>query len=180
MKNIKEIALFTSHSIGFYPDKLKSIVKQSSFIEMRAHIFPDYIKKQKSIEGTSVEMQKMYDKLGVGESFRVGNRFYNAEMIPVMRFTTGDTYIPTSNTTKEEFDHMKLGDVIKFRNKEFRKDKDDEFIYVYELMISTCELVNVDIDRLWTIDEYDGSEGITYLDYDVIDDKLNYCEMKGE
>jgi hypothetical protein len=35
---------------------------------------------------------------------------------------------------------------------------------------------SVDTSRLWTIDEYDGSEGIVYLE--IVDKELNFCKFK--
>lgn len=37
---------------------------------------------------------------------------------------------------------------------------------------------DVDITRPWTIKQYDGSEYIEYLDYNIVDSELNYCENK--
>ncbi len=41
-------------------------------------------------------------------------------------------------------------------------------------------IIEVDISRPWTICEYDGSEYIQYLDYDIINQKANYCKFKEE
>ena len=46
--------------------------------------------------------------------------------------------------------------------------------------ITTLAIVDVDITRPWTIDVYDGSEYIKYLDYDVVDEDINYCKWKEE
>ena len=43
------------------------------------------------------------------------------------------------------------------------------------LMVTITE---VDTSRPWTICEYDSSEYIQYLDYDVINEKVNYCKFK--
>lgn len=39
-------------------------------------------------------------------------------------------------------------------------------------------LVEVDTSRPWTILDYDGSEYIQYLDYNIIDKEANYCELR--
>lgn len=39
-------------------------------------------------------------------------------------------------------------------------------------------ITEVDTSRPWTILEYDSSEYIQYLDYDVINEKANYCRLK--
>ena len=45
--------------------------------------------------------------------------------------------------------------------------------------VSSFSIVDVDITRLWTIEEYDGSEYIQYLDdYKLVDKELNYYEKK--
>ncbi len=54
--------------------------------------------------------------------------------------------------------------------------KDEENLTVMDYC--TYCIVDVDITRPWRIDEYDGSEGIQYLDYDVIDKEFNYCRLK--
>ncbi|MBO5712035.1 MAG: hypothetical protein J6R47_04280 [Acholeplasmatales bacterium] len=41
-------------------------------------------------------------------------------------------------------------------------------------------LVDVDTSRPWTILEYDGSEYIQYLDFNVVDAESNYCKLKKE
>lgn len=40
-----------------------------------------------------------------------------------------------------------------------------------------CGIMPVDISRPWTIQLYDGSEYIQYLDIKVVDAKVNYCEF---
>lgn len=41
----------------------------------------------------------------------------------------------------------------------------------------TCEIVEVDVNKKWTIDMYDGAEHIEYIDnYVCISGKLNYWE----
>lgn len=40
-------------------------------------------------------------------------------------------------------------------------------------------VVEVDIKRPWLIDEYDGAESIQYIDYEVVDPKINLCKFKG-
>ena len=39
-------------------------------------------------------------------------------------------------------------------------------------------ITEVDTSRPWTICEYDNSEYIQYLDYDIINQKANYCKFK--
>ncbi len=38
-------------------------------------------------------------------------------------------------------------------------------------------IVDVDTSRPWCIEKYDGSEYVQYLDYDIIDKKINFCEL---
>lgn len=53
--------------------------------------------------------------------------------------------------------------------------------YVYDEQINglkSLSIIEVDIKRPWRIEEYDGSEYIQYLDYNIIDKELNYVELK--
>ena len=53
------------------------------------------------------------------------------------------------------------------------------FIYNKNLKyISSLEIVEVDISRPWTIEEYDGAEYIKYLDYEITNKELNYGRNK--
>ena len=38
-------------------------------------------------------------------------------------------------------------------------------------------IVDVDTSRPWCIEKYDGAEYVQYLDYDIIDKKINFCEL---
>ena len=40
------------------------------------------------------------------------------------------------------------------------------------------KIQEVDITRPWTIQEYDGSEYIQYLDYNIVNTDMNYCVYK--
>lgn len=40
-------------------------------------------------------------------------------------------------------------------------------------------VVEVDTSRPWYIREYDNAESICYVDYDVVDEKLNMVKMRG-
>lgn len=44
--------------------------------------------------------------------------------------------------------------------------------------IKTARIKEIDINRPWTLSEYDGAEGIQYLDFKVIDATINYCRLK--
>ena len=61
--------------------------------------------------------------------------------------------------------------------KYYASDK-NRVTYLFNEDRVTCEIVDVDTSRPWTITTYDGAEYIQYLDYDVIDEPLNYCEYK--
>ena len=56
----------------------------------------------------------------------------------------------------------------------------DETRNVYELGCSLYEVKDIDISRPWTIEEYDGSEYVQYMDYKIIDEKLNYGKFKSD
>ena len=54
----------------------------------------------------------------------------------------------------------------------------DKHENIYELSNSLYSIVDVDISRPWRITDYDGKEYIEYLDYNVVNKELNYCELK--
>lgn len=180
MTKMINVVLFTSHSIGFYPEALRKVAKTTPEIKMRTEIFPKYILEQEGVDKPAEEVQEIYDGLEVGESLRIGNRFYNSEMIAVRRFTVAEEMMPSIYIPKEKFKSMLPGDTIWEKGRKFYKDRNNEFVYVYEKSKSTAQLVEVDINRPWTIEEYDGAEYIEYLDYDVIDETYNFCKKKGE
>lgn len=49
---------------------------------------------------------------------------------------------------------------------------------LYKYNHSLYAIQEVDTSRPWTIASYDGREYIQYLDYDVVDESMNYCELK--
>ena len=56
----------------------------------------------------------------------------------------------------------------------------DRYRNVYKLANSFYSIQDVDISRPWRITDYDGSEYIQYLDYNIVDKSLNYCELKDD
>ena len=68
--------------------------------------------------------------------------------------------------------------ILKINRKQFssyciKKEKPSYDFDSYKIYVA-----DVDTTRPWRIDEYDGWEGIQYLDYDVIDEEFNYCSLK--
>ena len=62
------------------------------------------------------------------------------------------------------------------------KEKDDKSItyHVYDKenkVLSNFSIVDLDTDKHWTLKEYDGKEYIEYLEYEVIDKEMNYCQF---
>lgn len=49
---------------------------------------------------------------------------------------------------------------------------------VYKLSSVYFSIEDVDTTRPWRITDYDGSEYIQYLDYDIVNKELNYCKLK--
>lgn len=72
---------------------------------------------------------------------------------------------------------IKLGEFILERGKPVSEISTDESIYEYNK--GFYYVVEVDTTRPWRIADYDGLEYVEYLDYVVIDEELNYCELKG-
>lgn len=55
------------------------------------------------------------------------------------------------------------------------------YYYIYDEEINCLKSISiedVDNNRPWKISEYDGSEYIQYLDYEIIDKELNYAKLK--
>lgn len=74
-----------------------------------------------------------------------------------------DLIVPTDKI------NLKEGECIRYGNS----------LYVQgDLYLSKITIVNVDTSRPWTISEYDGSEYIEYLDYDIIDKNTNFCKKR--
>ena len=73
---------------------------------------------------------------------------------------------------------IKLGQFILERGKFISNTNIYESIYEYNK--DFYYIVEVDTTRPWRITDYDGLEYVQYLDYIVIDEELNYCELKGD
>lgn len=61
------------------------------------------------------------------------------------------------------------------------KLEENNTYYVYDEGINCLKCLsieNVDTSKPWKISEYDGSEYIQYLDYEIVDKDLNYCKFK--
>lgn len=71
---------------------------------------------------------------------------------------------------------IKLGEFILERGNLVGETTTNESIYEYNK--GFYYIVEVDTTRPWRITDYDGLEYVQYLDYIVIDEELNYCELK--
>ena len=71
---------------------------------------------------------------------------------------------------------IKLGEFILERGRLISETNTNESIYEYNK--GFYYIVEVDTTRPWRITDYDGLEYVQYLDYIVIDEELNYCELK--
>ena len=49
--------------------------------------------------------------------------------------------------------------------------------YLFKEDQVTLSIIDVDTSRPWSIEKYDGAEYVQYLDYDIIDKKINFCEL---
>lgn len=72
----------------------------------------------------------------------------------------------------------KIVDFIETYGQHFELSCYSDYDAVYKLANSFYGIQNVDINRPWHIAEYDGKEYVEYLDYDVIDEKMNYCKLR--
>lgn len=73
---------------------------------------------------------------------------------------------------------IKLGEFILERGRLISETNINESIYEYGK--GFYYIVEVDTTRPWRITDYDGLEYVEYLDYTVIDEELNYCELKND
>ena len=102
--------------------------------------------------------------------------------------------------SQKTFPENRTGDIIKYIEdntsvckdtnniKDFCKNNPNNFIHVQgdyyvswdEIYKTTAlfKIQDVDITRPWTIQEYDGSEYIQYLDYNIVNTDMNYCVYK--
>ena len=65
------------------------------------------------------------------------------------------------------------------KEKLIKVDKDQYYCYsnIKEVPCA-IRIVEVDISRPWTIEDYDGAEYIQYLDYIIENKEINYCKYK--
>lgn len=70
--------------------------------------------------------------------------------------------------------------IVKFED--IQKSEDHQHYSLWNKNLHGCSsfsIVDVDITRPWTIEEYDGAEYIEYLDeHKLVDEELNYYEKK--
>lgn len=75
----------------------------------------------------------------------------------------------------------RITDFLKNNQDKIGKIKEDNNYFVYDSELNCLKrlsIVDIDISRPWDIAEYDGSEYIQYLDYEIIDSELNYGKQK--
>lgn len=62
----------------------------------------------------------------------------------------------------------------------FSKDSVQEKVFQNNINnnLTIFNIVDVDINRPWRISSYDGAEYIEYLDYEILDQDMNYCVLK--
>lgn len=72
---------------------------------------------------------------------------------------------------------IKLGEFILKNGKLIGQRNTNESVYEYNKQF--YYIFDVDTTRPWRITDYDGLEYVQYLDYIVIDEEFNYCELKG-
>lgn len=118
------------------------------------------------------EMQKILDKLEFPFN-RIGEivEFIEKNSEDIIDYSA----ISLLNTKKHIGKHRLTSNIYACCT---RKKKSELFGSNYP--ITTLAIVDVDITRPWTIDVYDGAEYIKYLDYDVVDEDINYCKWRDE
>ena len=73
---------------------------------------------------------------------------------------------------------IRLGEFILEKGRFIGNRSTNESVYEYNKQF--YYIFDVDTTRPWRITDYDGLEYVQYLDYTVIDEELNYCELKGD
>jgi len=91
-----------------------------------------------------------------------------AEIIQALPITHKEI---TSNVFKD-FNKDKTRYYIKDKNNIFMKDNTNKYPWGYRV-----EIVKVDTNKYWKIDEYDGAEGVEYLNLEVYDKNLKYSSF---
>lgn len=82
------------------------------------------------------------------------------------------SYDNMSLLSQEEFDSlMDTGKIIYFKDR-------DLYYYKIDGFIKEAKIVKVDTARYWTIEEYDGSESIKYIDFKILDQEIGYVKFK--
>lgn len=66
---------------------------------------------------------------------------------------------------QEKYNSLQIGEVLRNKNK---------FYFGKKPYNISCSIVEVDTSKRWTIDEYDGAEGIKYLEPICVSKELNY------
>lgn len=102
----------------------------------------------------------------------------NQKTFPVNR--TGNIIKYIENNTIACRDTNNIMDLCKNNPNKFIHVQGDYYVSwdcIYETM-ALFKIQDVDITRPWTIQEYDGSEYIQYLDYNIVNTNMNYCVYK--
>lgn len=95
-------------------------------------------------------------------------------------------YVENSCVVYEDYNKIKYDEFTKLIRSNYEKivtfKTNPNVYYVYDRenhYVSIFSIIEVDTTRPWTIEEYDGSESIKYLDDMVcVDKELNYWSVK--
>lgn len=71
--------------------------------------------------------------------------------------------------TKNKVEQLKTGEYMKV---------EDRLYFMGSIYLSHFTMHDVDTAKRWCIEEYDGAEYIEYLEYELIDEDLNYYRKK--
>jgi len=85
--------------------------------------------------------------------------------------------IKTINSLSEAIKEAHSSGYCFYINKECSVKK---LLFNYEIWIENLIVKKIDISKLWALEEYDGSIRIKYIEYDILDEKIGYCEFKKE
>lgn len=68
----------------------------------------------------------------------------------------------------DKYKNLKVGEVLRYG---------DIFYFGNSFHPVRCTIEEVDISKKWTIEEYDGVEGIEYLEFECLSEELNYYKQ---
>ena len=99
------------------------------------------------------------------------NRIISEEKLKEIQFSA-------KNVLDNSYDEINENCIIRLIEHCDKLDRNFYFKSTYNNTLEPFTIVEVDTSRPWKIENYDGSEHIQYLDYEVKHKDINYCDYK--